>query len=456
MKRGSLLALLLVLCLAFCMLAGCGEGTKSPAAASETAKPAGNAPLVFVGADKTNWDKALGIGDYAYNIALILNDDGTVTMNATCAGAGASGEPESNEDFSEHDFTQTGSWTKEEGYGYTVTLGDYTTKTDYDKASARQYMYFEIKNGDDTSGLVQLLAKDTGFRTEIAEDYDIFEVRDAKLVFVANGTAGNGNATQTHLYLEEDGTANALVQQGSSPSYSRGDWTENEDKSITVNLGANSYTADYCDAEGREGYRIIYNGSTMYATLSGDPADYVDQDFDGETLRTLSCGERDYTVNLTEKGIAGVFNSSGARVASGKYTEDDGVLTVDIGGNTIVSEDGIITLQFSVAGGRGPFGGTTTVERSFPIDGSVPEAVSDASGEASGETADQGSDETSAEPADDASAESAAEPAAESAGDASGEPAGDASGEPAGDASGEPAGDASGEPAGDASGEPAE
>ncbi len=428
MKRNHLTRRLLALCLALCIaaaLTACGGGTKDSTSEADTAKPAGNAPLVFVGADKTNWDKALGIGEYSYNIALVLNDDGTVTMNATCAGAGPSGEPESKEDFSAHDFTQTGSWTKEEGYGYTVTLGDYTTKTDYDKASARQYMYIEIVNGDDTSGLVQLLAKDTSFRTEIAEDYEIFEVRDAKLVFVANGTAGNGNATQTHIYLEEDGTANSLVQQGSNPSYSRGSWTENENKSLSVTLGANSYTADYCDIEGREGYRIIYNGNAMYATLSGEPADYVDKDFDGETIRELTCGERDYTVSLTEKGIAGVFNSNGMRVASGAYTEENGVLTVDIGGNTLVSEDGIITLQFTVAGGRGPFGGTTTVERSFPIDGSIPEAVN-ASGEASGETSAEA----------DASGEASGETSAEA--DASAEPAVDASGEPAA-ASGEPA-----------------
>ncbi len=440
MKRNHLTRRLLALCLALCLaaaLTACGGGTKDQTpAAAETDKPAaGAAPLVFVGADKTNWDKALGIGEYSYNIALVLEEGGTVTMTATCAGAGPSGEPESAEDFSEHDFTQTGSWTKEEGYGYTVTLGDYTTKTDYDKASARQYMYIEIKNGEDTSGLVQLLAKDTNFRKEIASDYDLFEVRDAKYTFKANGAAGNGNATQTRIFLEEDGTANCITQMGSSTTYSRGDWSENEDKSLAVTLGANSYTADYCDIESREGYRLTYNNNTMYSTLSGEEIDYVPADFEGETIRTLSCGQRDYTVALTEKSFATIYNSTGERVTSGRYTEDDNGLSVVIDGQTFASANGEITLSFAApaAGGFGPSrGGSSTVERTFPIDGSMPaEITDDASGESSGEA-----DASAEAPADDASAE--ADASAETSAEA---PAADASAEPAGDASGEPSGE---------------
>ena len=398
------------LCLAVCcllLLAACGGGAKSSSAAPEgTAQESG--PITFVAADKTTWDKALGIGDYAYNIAAVLNDDGTVTLTATCAGAGASGEPDSGEDFSAHDFTKTGTWTKEDGYGYEITIDGYTTKTDYDKASARQYIYVVIENEGASSGLVQLQAKDTGFRSEMASDYEAFEIRDAQYIFSANGTSGNGNATQTKVFLEKDGTANAIVQQGSSPSYSRGTWSENEDKSLSVELGG-EYIADYCDDPGREGYRLVFNSSTMFASVSGETIDYTDKDFDGETVRTLSCGERDYTVELTEKGVAGVYNSSGARVASGRYTEDNG-LTIVIGGNTFTADaDGNITLSFTVSsGGMGPFGGTSTVERSFPIDGSLPPET--ASGEASDEA---GSEEAGSEEA--ASDETASEEASDEA-----------------------------------------
>ncbi len=408
-KRCIVLICIAVCCLA--LLAACGGGAKNQA----PAPAAGGAPLVFVGADQTNWDKALGIGDYSYYIALVLNDDGTVTMNATCAGAGPSGEPQSTEDFSVNDFTQTGSWTKEEGYGYTITLGDYTTKTDYDRASARQYIYIEIKNGDASSGLVLLMAKDISFRTEIAADYDIFEARDAQYVFSANGTSGNGNATQTKIYLEKDGAANLASQMGASGSYSRGTWSENADKTLTVKLGAAEYIADYCDIAGKEGYRLNYNSSSMYASATGADVAYTDKDFDGETIRTLSCGERDYTVELTEKGIAAVYNSANVRVASGRYTEESGVLSIMLAGNTYVSDaEGNITLSFTVvSSGGGPFRRSTTVERSFPIDGSLPPEI--ASGEASGETA---SGEANASAEADASGEAGAPAEAGASGEA--------------------------------------
>ena len=406
-KKGVVL-----LCLALCcilLLAACGGGgDKSGAPAGQ-----GNAPLVFVAADQSNWDKALGIGEYSYYIALVLNDDGTAALNATCAGAGATGEPESREDFSANDFSKSGTWTKEEGYGYEITVDGYTTKTDYDRASARQYVYIVINNGDATSGLVQLMAKDTSFRTEIAEDYDIFEARDAYLTFSANGNSGNGNATQTKVYLEKDGTANAVVQMGASPSYTRGTWSENADKSLTVDLNG-AKIASYCGDSGREGYRLTYNGSTMYASVSGAEIAYTDEDFDGKTVRTLSCGERDYTVELTEKGTAKIVNASGASVAVGTYTQTGDTLTVVIDGVAYVSDgDGNITLSFTVvSSGGGPFGRSTTYERSFPIDGSLPPEI--ASGEASGEAAGDASAEIASDEAasGEVSGEASAEPAA--------------------------------------------
>ncbi len=80
-------------------------------------------------------------------------------------------------------FTLTGTWTYDTGYGYTVTIGDYTTKTDYDKASARQVFYAQITANGATSDLIQFQGKDTAFRKEIAADYEDFEIRDAAFVF---------------------------------------------------------------------------------------------------------------------------------------------------------------------------------------------------------------------------------------------------------------------------------
>ena len=187
--------------------------------------------------------------------------------------------------------------------------------------------------------------------------------------------------------------------------------------------------------------RLTYNGNTMYASVSGAAVDYTDKDFDGETVRTLSCGERDYAVQLTDKGIAGIYNSSDSRVATGRYTEEGGVLTIVMNGSTFVSDgDGNITVQFTVSsGGFGPFGGTSTVERSFPIDGSLPPETS-ASGESSGDASGDASGESSEESSGEADA--SAETSEESFGEAEASAETDSSGEEAGgeaDASAEPA-----------------
>lgn len=270
-------------------------------------------------------------------------------------------------------FTLTGTWTYDTGYGYTVTIGDYTTKTDYDKASARQVFYAQITANGATSDLIQFQGKDTAFRKEIAADYEDFEIRDAAFVFEYMQTGSNNNPNSTHLYLEKDGSANALTYQGSSPTYKRGSWKENADKSLTLTMDGKDYTADYCDVSGKEGYRITYNSDTMYASVSGAEISYTDEDFNGKTVMTLQCAEQDYTVALTEKGFA-VVMKDGQVDSTGKYTEQDGVYTIVLGDDTFVSGNGTITLEFADNSQMASSGGGDPETRTFALDGSVPAA----------------------------------------------------------------------------------
>lgn len=401
MKKNTGIPRAAVAGLALCavLLTGCTKspsGTETtPTASSSTSQSDGN--LSFVAADKSNWDKEVAIGDYQYTLAVNFAKGGTLTLTGTCTGrkqaeaqrggpGGSGGSGNSDEETTEAttqpeltdsekaalNFTLTGTWTYDTGYGYTVTIGDYTTKTDYDKPSARQVFYAQITANGATSDLIQFQGKDTAFRKEIAADYEDFEIRDAAFVFEYVQT-GSNNPNSTHLYLEKDGSANALTYQGSSPTYKRGSWKENADKSLTLTMDGKDYTADYCDVSGKEGYRITYNSDTMYASVSGAEISYTDEDFNGKTVLTLQCAEQDYTVALTEKGFA-VVMKDGQVDSTGRYTEQDGVYTIVLGDDTFVSENGTITLEFADNSQMASSGGGDPVSRTFALDGSVPAA----------------------------------------------------------------------------------
>lgn len=371
------------------LLVGCGK-TDNPQTqpSSNTAK---NHNLTFVVADKTNWDKEINIGDYTYTLAVSLKENGTLELVGTCTGRyvpqqsgnqGGSGGGEETQPTeppatlppltqSEKDalkFTQTGTWEYEKGYGYNITLNNYSTKTNYDKASSRHYFYAEVVKDGASLGLLEFMAKDTSFRNDIAADYQEFELRDAAYVFELFETNTGNNPNSTRLYLLKDGTASSLVYQGSSGTYKRGTWVKNADNSLTVTIGGENYDCDYCDIAGKEGYRVKYNSKTMY---SNGNVTYTDVDFNGEVVKTLQCAEQDYTLELTEKGFA-VLRKDGEAKVTGKYTEKDGVYTVTLDGKTFISDGETITVEFTEQSSNSSSGGGESATRTFNLDGSVP------------------------------------------------------------------------------------
>lgn len=400
MNKQKMLAAVMAGGLAFSLaLTGCGSGTAS----TETGKKADTSAKMqttesqtqeslpeFVAADKTNWDKEVNIGSYAYTLKVTLNSDGTLELAGTCVGkaqeavqqgpgGGGGSDPSATpaEDVPEPDeatkrsldFKQSGTWTKDTGYGYILVLNDasVTTKTDFDKASSRHIFYLPVFANDASAGLVQFQGKDTAFRKEIASDYEDFEVRDAEITFTANGTTQTGNASTTNLWLEKDGTANCLVQSGSTPTYKRGMWTTDAATgNITVSLWGTDYTAIYCGTAGKEGYRVNYDGTLMY---SNENVTYTDEDFDGKTVMTLLCGEGDYTLELTDKGYA-VLRENGARSKDGSYTGSGDSLVVVLDGTTYAAEGGKLTVSWTSGSGSS----ASTVERVFNTDGTQPEA----------------------------------------------------------------------------------
>jgi hypothetical protein len=139
-----------------------------------------------------------------------------------------------------------------------------------------------------------------------------------------------------------------------------------ETRNITVHLWGADYAASYCGVARKEGYRLSYDGSLFY---SNTEASYVDEDFDGKTVLTLQCYEGDYTLNLTEKGIA-VLMEGASRSKDGSYTGEGDSLVVVLGGSTYTAADG----QLNVSWTSGSGSSASTVERVFNTDGSKPDA----------------------------------------------------------------------------------
>ena len=167
-------------------------------------------------------------------------------------------------------------------------------------------------------------------------------------------------------------------------------------------MDGKDYTADYCDVSGKEGYRITYNSDAMYASVSGAEISYTDEDFNGKTVLTLQCAEQDYTVALTEKGFA-VVMKDGQVDSTGKYTEQDGAYTIILDGESYVSKDGTITVEFADNSQSASSGGGDPVSRTFALDGSVPAAAQP--GAPAGDASSAGGDNAPSDgaPAGDAS-----------------------------------------------------
>ena len=285
----------------------------------------------------------------------------------------------SESEMDEKDFEIDGTWSYEEGWGYTLVFedgSDTTITADFDKASSRQYFYYDMVpdiEGQDVKPVqVQFQAEDRKFRSEMADDYVISEERNAKYYFKGSGKTGMGNATSISVYCEEDGTVAVVSLSGSTTTYSRGTWSEDEaSHQLNLMVGDTDISADYCDVAGKEGYRINYEVSGMggstsvvcYAPVAEGmkSEDYKAEDFEGAVTHTLTCPEGDYTIELTEKGFLNVY-SEGTPVESSVYSYDEAgdVYTMTLGGTEVkTAKNGnayTVTGSFTKSNGM-PMGG---------------------------------------------------------------------------------------------------
>lgn len=412
MKKGKGMTLLIAASVSSGMLAGCGAQGDANTETSQS-KQEEDYVLSFVAADKTNWDKEVTIGEHTYTLVVNLDDDNTLKFVGTCTGeaeaetgnnmgpgggmggpgGGAPGgeanpeagaptqesqsetetetEPDSDSgDLSKYNFEMDGTWSYEDGWGYTLTLEDgqdTTVTANFDKASSRQYFYYNLAptiNGEkQEAGLVQFQAKDTKFRSEMAADYVIDEERKATYIFEGEGTTATGNASTIKIYCKNDGTVACMIQKGSESSYAVGTWTEDE-KTHTMKISTTDgeFTADYCDIAGKEGYRVFMTASggmgpsttlTCYAAIADgvDVTTYTDADFEGKTVKTMTCKEGDYTIELTEKGFLKVKSADTvSETSTYTYDESSDTYTLIVGGQTytVPNEGGTYTAEITI------------------------------------------------------------------------------------------------------------
>lgn len=407
------LSLLAVSLTVIAVLSGCNQTKETKTNNSATTS---DYVLSFVAADKTNWDLEVTYGTHVYTIATNLKKDNTFVLEGTCVGeakivegenspAGFAGanqpsdtrkeeQEQDNTDYSMYDFDLAGTWSYENGWGYTLNFDDANqtvVTASYDKASARQYFYYNlapvIQGEQQDPSLIQLQANDIDFRNEMAADYVIAEERNSTYILQGSGKAPTGNQIRMNIYCMKDGNAAVVNQSGSTTTYKIGTWTEDEVNHIlSLTVDETTTVAEYCDIPGKEGYRMSVTSSgggpstTLICYLplvDGIKAsDYIDSDFEGETIKTLVCPENDYSIILTEKGILKVMSRETVNEKSTyTYDETSDVYKLIVGNEEYMTtkEDGIYSVDITIVASN-PMGamfgpGTETLDpRSFTFE----------------------------------------------------------------------------------------
>lgn len=392
--------------------------------------PESDVVLNFVAVTKTGWDadttftSVVNEKDYnlTYKLSLDLNKDKTLKLTGTCqsgkektsggqgggpGGPGDSGGPggapamlaeeqapsESTEetpaitDWTPYDFTLSGTWSEQTGWGYTVKIDGTEIKVDYDLTQGRHTFYYyaapTINNKKADEVLVQMQAKDSDYRKTLASDYQTYHVKESAYVMYGFNDNG-GNFTRVNIYLMPDGSVASYSESGSSLTYNgKGSWREDKTaNTLAITVGTSTYNSNAYDEA--VGYRINYSSSItgFVSTVANKTSkELTDKDFEGETLFTLSGKDAntqaDYTLDITQKGWAILKDSAGSRVAVCTYEKQNGNYVIAYGQDTYTSAetaDGIsVTMAFSVTTTNSS-GQASTTNYNITLTGTVPAA----------------------------------------------------------------------------------
>lgn len=372
------------------MLAGCGGESESSARKDD---------LKFVAATSTAWDAEVTVGTYKYKFGLELQADNKVSFEALCTGKGSSGggfpgggfpgggfpggggeesssEPDTT-DYTQFNFDFTGTWEKEEGYGYVIRLKDSVNSvihTDYEKTQGRHQFYYLVQ-AEGGSSTVLFQAKDSGFRKELAKDYKTWDERDSDYIFGGHVTGNNNSVANGYIYCHKDHSAVFNTASGASRAVTMGLAWNIKDGSFVLTEKDKEYTAANSINDAKKGYRIVYSNSTFYcATDAGSSwENMTNEDFDGKTLYQFTGsyttqgpdgGTKEVELNLTDNNGKMFLYTAGNLSKQGTYTFEGGVFKLKFEGEDEVvvekNEQGNYVYSFQIK--INSFFGTQTID----------------------------------------------------------------------------------------------
>ena len=280
-------------------------------------------------------------GTYLYRET--TNRDGE---GAPGEGQGSEQPAESSEEvvnYSEHDFVIKGTYVLDKGYGYTLTLDDgfnSVVHTDFDKTEGRHEFYYLVRIGE-KSELVHFQAKDPTFKSQLAKDYQKWDVRDSDYIFNAKATGNNNSLATAYLYLHKDHTAVMNVPSGTQRNISIGlEWSLENDV-FTVKKDGQEYTSLKSQNAARPGYAIPLGDYTFI--LSTNPevkwkkmevTDFVgaaEVTFHGEYIDdTPDKRKTEYNLYLSSDKSAKLY-SGWSQQDTGTWSVEGGVYTINMG-----------------------------------------------------------------------------------------------------------------------------
>lgn len=285
--------------------------------------------------------------------------EGKVTITATSEGnpsKSASAElTVVKEDLAKHDWSLSGTYKLDGGYGYVLNLSDAKNSVihaDYDKYEGRHEFYYNV-NIEGHESLVKFQAKDPTYYKSLAKDYAKWDERDSKYIFKAAATGNNNSKATAYMYLHTDGNVVLNSPSGADRTVSYGLTWEEKDGKILLHDGDKVYESTSSVNKDHPGYRLVYNNFAYFVSLNPDVKwnKLSLSDFDGATTYEFvgsyttsgpDGGTKSVNLNLGVDGKANLYEGSFAPSATGIWSESNDVLTVNLEGRDplVANKDG--------------------------------------------------------------------------------------------------------------------
>lgn len=377
-------AALLLLSGAIGALASCGGSSDS---ASSSSSGESEVEQSFVAVTASSWDAEVTVGSHIFTFDLTLMSDNTLSFDATCVGEAQSGgggwgfivaDGESSSaatDYSSYDFSFSGSWELETGYGYILSFEDEaktTVHVDYNKTQGRHEFYYSVVT-DEGSAVTLFQARDSAFRSTLADDYASWDERDSTYIFTGEVTGNNNSVAHAYIYCHSDGSAVYNTANGSDRAVTLGLRWALSDGTFTLTEGSTVYTADNSINSAHPGFRLNYDGAAFYCSTDSSISwlDMDNGDFDGTTLYQFTGSytttgpdgsTQNVELNLTDRSTAFLYTGSSLS-ASGTYTYSDSIFHIELSGyeaQDVSLVDGVYTYTYTYT--YSSWGGTSSIE----------------------------------------------------------------------------------------------